>query len=320
MTFTPEEILSSAFSAKGQIIVACAAVRKILYDFPGLEQIDHVEAQEALKFFESVPIQKVMDTWAFLNNEERVAFCLLYGKGKFRAFHDIQDAEEFVAQDIAEYVGTTQQGLEGACQTNPELKAAHERGVAKKASHLDRKLSWYPRPDQIEMVQSLSAKGYRDAEIVAKLNQALEREAKANGEPKPDPITRHSFTLRLKDCEALAEAYEQGDGEYRVGIMDEANDMLKFKQDSSRNVMQLMIFKLKSRCKLSDRPDKENAPPEEKGNTTINAVINMPATQPVGTFQNFAQLEMERANKLRIERQAAKALQVMEVIDLGSAQ
>lgn len=213
-------------------------------------------------------------------------------------FRTIRELAELAwpASKIYEVLGISAQAWAGAIIRIPRVKEEYEAGVAACKGFNERKLSWRPRPSDIEEVRRLASEsGLREPEIAAKLG-----------------VSRQAFAARMADTPQLAEAYEIGEGMFRASLMETSQNLLDARSEDLKYVTGMMSLKLKAYCGVTDKPaqgteSKVTVQGEVKHTVTLSA----PKPVPVTSLADFAAQEMARAK----EESALKLKEAQDAVD-----
>lgn len=179
---------------------------------------------------------------------------------------------------IAEALEVSSQAFAGAIIRYPRVKQEYDNGVAACKTYLERKLAWRPTPEDIRKTRSYAATGLGEVEIAAKLE-----------------VSRGTFANRVLDTPQLKEALELGDGEYRAGLIETSETLLKFRDPDLKHVSSMMIFKLKAKCGLTETASHSKVTVE--GNVNHSVQLKVPKTVPVDNMAAYAAAEMARAHE-----------------------
>lgn len=199
---------------------------------------------------------------------------------------------------VAEALNVSPQMFAGALIRHPRLKDEYDQGVAECKAFPERKLAWRPSSDDVRDVYRYAAKGLGQIEIAARIN-----------------VSRWAMTARMQDTPQLKEAFEQGEGEYRANLMEQADELLRAKDSSLKYLSGMLIFKLKAHCDLNDKEPKQIV--EVSGDVIHKHQLAVPAPVPINQIVDFAKAEMERATNITGEKLKLVAVETVdaEVVD-----
>lgn len=190
------------------------------------------------------------------------------------------------------------QAFAGAIIRLPRIKAEIDAGVAECKALPERQLSWRPFPEDIDRIRQYAAEGLGPVEIAAKLN-----------------VRRQTFMLRMNDTPQVAAAFEEGNGEYREEVLDQANKLRRDCDEDLKHMNPMLTFLMKTICGMAE-PKNTVEPTTTNVNITNNTVqFQVPKAVTTDNVAEYARIEMERAAEISKQKLAQPVVDAEVVKD-----